>query len=301
MMSSGFDMDKPSHCLYLFMITVLLCAPVAFAQNDEPATALPSEPPVEETAPQGTSAPPGQEVGINEDNYRQFMELKDPLQQRDILPEDAYKPQSGLQKLENLPEESQKHLRNQLREIIVQGDQWQPGDEEIDYPYVPSEAAGTNPSLQKQEAEAWDELVDSYHVREAEIYENSARSEMAAANTSASGGQAGNGEGSASDSAGQGDTGEQMSQEGGSEQSKGKDSYSPNSPNDPNAVSTEGVSQNALEFLQKSRTPGAMEDTLKIEDLRNAQGVGQPVVSGVSTGDVVDEEDSEDDNTTPDH
>jgi len=59
---------------------------------------------------------------------------------RNIIPENIFKPESGSQKLDKLPEESQKHLRNQLREIIVQGNEWKPGDEETEYPYSPSAA-----------------------------------------------------------------------------------------------------------------------------------------------------------------
>jgi hypothetical protein len=228
MMAAEFKIYQPSQWAELLLFTVLLYAPVAFAQNDEAATALPSEATVEETSPQATAVTPGQQV------------------------EDAYKPQSGLQKLENLPEESQKHLRNQLREVIVQGDQWRPGDEEIDYPYVPSEAAAANLPLQKQEAEAWEELVDGYHVREAEIYRNSSRSGIAAAGAGAANENTGNSEGSATGGSGQGDTGEQAGQQGSGEKGDGQDSDAAQASNDPNGASTAGVSQNALEFLQKN-------------------------------------------------
>jgi hypothetical protein len=95
--------------------------PAGFAQDVEPAT----------PAEAGEAEPAAdQEVEINEDNYRQFMELKDAMRQRTVLPENAYQSQAGLQKLDKLPESSQKHLRNQLREVIVEGEAWQPGDED---------------------------------------------------------------------------------------------------------------------------------------------------------------------------
>jgi hypothetical protein len=220
---------------------LLICyAPLGFAQDEEPN---------KETEPENTNVPAGQEVEINEDNYRQFMELKDSRGQRNMLPENAFKPGSGAQKLDKLPEESQKHLRNQLREIIVQGDPWQPGDENTQYPYVPSNAASANPSLEKQEAEAWGELVENYHQREAEIYENSARSQAAMATGASSGSGPGNSEGSRGGNAGQGGEGQESSQPSQGEQSSAAGSYSPNAQNDPNATSTEGVSQNAMEFL----------------------------------------------------
>ena len=188
---------------------------------------------------------------INEDNYRQFMELKDSRLQRNMLPENSYQSQAGAQKIDKLPEESQKHLRNELREIIIQGDPWQPGDEDTNYPYVPSKAATTNQALQKQEAEAWGELVNDYHKREADIYANASQSKAASATANAMGEGSGDGEGSDDGNSGQGGEGQQASEQNSSKQSSTAGSYSPNSTNDPNAKSTAGVSQNAMEFLQR--------------------------------------------------
>ena len=239
-------MIKHFRLISLLSLAVVLYTPAGFTQDDEPASVPAAETDAEETAPAG------QEVEINEDNYRQFMELKGARRQGDMLPETAYKSQAGMQKIEKLPEESQKHLRNQLREIIIDGDQWQPGDEGGDFPYVPSEAAGKNPALRKLEAEAWGELVDGYHEREAEIYANSSHSKAAAATAGASGGDTGSSEGSPDGAAGQAGSSQQSSRQSRSEQTGSTDSYSPNAANDPNARSTDGVSQNALEFLQQN-------------------------------------------------
>jgi len=302
-------MNRQFYLLGVLSSLLIFFVPLGFAQEEEPA---------------------GQEVEINEDNYRQFMELKDPRGQRNMLPENAFKPGSGAQKLDKLPEESQKHLRNQLREIIVQGDPWQPGDENTQYPYVPSNAASTNASLEKQEAEAWGELVESYHQREAEIYENSARSQAAMAT----------GTTSQTNKAGQGGEGQESSQQSPGEQSDAADSYSPNAQNDPNATSNQGVSQNAMEFLtgkssqggtlaqqgnQEQDHPGSdsaesttgasqnaleyltggqesttqatkkqnMEGTLTIQDLINAQGVR--TATGTGSPAPVDDPDKEGD------
>ena len=224
----------------LLTISMMLYTPAGFTQD------------VEESASKDAKVPASQEVEINEDNYRQFMELKNARQQRNMLPENAFKPNAGLQKLDKLPEESQKHLRNQLREIIVQGDEWQPGDEGKHYPYVPSEAASTSPELQKQEAEAWGELVDSYHRREAQIHENAARSQAAMAPDGASNGGSNTGNGSPGDGTGQAGAGGEAGQESRPAQSESNtaDSYSPSTSNDPNARNTAGVSQNAMEFLK---------------------------------------------------
>jgi hypothetical protein len=231
-------MKKHMKFVGLLTVSVFLYTPTGFTQDKE------------ESVSKDSNVPASQEVEINEDNYRQFMELRNARQQRNILPEDAFKPNAGLQKLDKLPEESQKHLRNQLREIIVQGDEWQPGDEGKHYPYVPSEAASTNQELQKQESEAWGELVDSYHRREAEIYENSARSQAAMAPDGASNGGSNTANGSPGDGTGQAGTGGEAGRESRPEQSSAADSYTPNAANDPNATNTAGVSQNAMEFLQ---------------------------------------------------
>jgi hypothetical protein len=254
MIYKNLTMNKYFQISGLLIILVFLYASPGFAQDEEPATTLPSETDIEEAKPESEEVPSGQEVEINEDNYRRFMELKETRGQRNMIPETSYKSQAGLQKLDKLPEASQKHLRNQLREIIVQGEQWQPGDEGTDYPYVPSDAASTDQSLQKQEAEAWGELVENYHQREAEIYANSSRSGAAAASASASGAGAGAGgeQGSAGSGSGKDGDGQQANQERRAQQDGAADSYSPNVSNDPNAKSTAGISQNAMEFLQKS-------------------------------------------------
>ena len=243
-------MNTHLHFTVLFGIALFLFTTPVFAQDEE--AALPPTVNTEESATQEPETRAGQEVEINEDNYRQFMELKDPTLQREIIPENAFKPGSGLQKLDKLPEESQKHLRNQLREIIVQGDPWQPGDEETEYPYTPSEAASHNPALEKQELEAWGELVDSYHDRESQIYENSSGSQAARGSEQGSSNSQESGKSSPGGSGqdGEGSEGQQAGQEGNPNQSETEGTYSVNGSGNPDAKSTAGVSQNAMEFLQ---------------------------------------------------
>ena len=269
-------MTKTSQLAGLLTLAVLLQGTV-LAQGEEkqqnPAPGSSTAVNKQEKA----SVESGQEVEINEDNYRQFMELKDGTQQRAVLPENAYQPRSGMQKLDELPEASQKHLREQLREVIVNSDQWQPGDENKEYPYEPSAAATGNPALAKQEAEAWGELVDGYHQREAQIHDNSARAnaagnsggeipgpegsagqapqnmagqmggQMAGQSGSQAGGQAGEGE-QGSQQNQQGQPGQQSRE---SQAQRQAQRQAQGAARDPNAKSTEGVSQNAMEFLQQ--------------------------------------------------
>ena len=229
------------------MSLALLFSAGVFSQDEAPA-------PGSDDTEVAEQVQPDQEVEVNEDNYRQFMELKDGLRQRTVAPQESFESRSGLQKLDDLPEASQKHLRNQLREIISSGDRWQPGDENTEHPYVPSEAARTNASLQKQEAEAWGELLDNYHAREAQIYANSARTRAAMAGSAAAMG------GKNTESGGQGEnrTGQSRQGSDGSASRPGSeaDSFAPGAQGGADAQEPEGVAQSAMEFLQKAGYQG---------------------------------------------
>ena len=238
------------------------------------------------TAAEERPVPNSQEVEVNEDVYRQFMELKNARQQRNILPEDAFKPGSGSQKLDKLPEESQKHLRNQLREIIVQGAPWQPGDVGKNYPYVPSAAAADNQQLQKQEAEAWGELLDSYHKREAQIHENSARTAAAMApenalNSNQPGGAAG--QNAAQQGEGQTGSGKTAESQTQAKQESQDNAALANSSRVTSSTGTDGVSQNAMEFLKRMGSTGGPIDSENQaedgtnEDTGSESGVGGPL------------------------
>lgn len=254
------------------LIAALLLIPALF-----PVTpAFSQEPDAEQETSQEANRG-SQEVEYNDDNYRRFMELKDQPTESSTLPTNAYQP--GTQKLDELPEASQKHLRNQLREIILEGDEWAPGDENKKFPYVASEAAQKDPDLRQQEAEAWNELVGKYHEREAQIYANSARSASAAgakdgprdasqalANTGRSAGGSGASNNSNTGQSGKGDQNQDGQNQDGQNQSgqksqsagnPGEGSAAPSSVsaasmNDPDAASASGVSQSALEYLEST-------------------------------------------------
>lgn len=238
----------------------LLLAPLVFAQAETPT----EEQDTEETRTGSL------ETEYSDDNYRRFMELKDQPGPTSTLPTNAY--QSGTEKLDELPEASQKHLRNQLREIILESDAWAPGDENSEYPFIASEAGEKSPALKQKEAEAWGELVGKYHEREAQIYANAERSDAAAggeggtadaaqaqANAGESRGQQGSsssqgGEGANQNQSGQkqaGRQGQSAENQTAGNANQGSDSASSSSASagDPNAVSTSGVSQSALEYL----------------------------------------------------
>jgi len=253
-------MTFKNHITVLLLWLGLLLTPLISAQEDAPET--------EQDEINTNSG--SQETEYSDDNYRRFMELKDQPGPTSTLPTNAY--QSGTEKLDELPEDSQKHLRNQLREIILESDEWAPGDENGEYPFAASEAGEKNPALKQQEAEAWGELVGKYHEREAEIYANATRSNAAsgmeggapdAAQSQAQAGKSGGNKGQESGEAGNETEAEQAGQQGESANNQTASNANegsappPSSPasssstsaGDPNAISTTGVSQSALEYL----------------------------------------------------
>ncbi len=110
---------------------------------------------------------PSRETDVSEDNYRRFMELRDLRVERPAFPSATLNQPAAPQKLTALPEAAQRHLRDQLRSIILESPPWTPAAMEQSYAYVPSQGARRNPALQNDEAEAWEELVAAYHAREA--------------------------------------------------------------------------------------------------------------------------------------
>jgi hypothetical protein len=148
--------------LLLSLTLLLLGAPLClWAQDDSEAEA-------ENGTEVGTETGSGdREVEINEENYRRHMELGDVDLQGNNFPVTDYGAQAQLQKLSRLPEASQRHLRDELRDIITQGGPWTPAEAGKTYPFEPSDAARGNSELRRMESEAWEELVSSYHQREA--------------------------------------------------------------------------------------------------------------------------------------
>ncbi len=257
----------------ILTVVLLLCSgffPASSASAQTDTTNADSNQAEEATE---NASPGSQEVEYNDENYRRFMELKDQPGQRSSLPTNTY--QSGTQKLDKLPESSQKHLRNQLREIILDGAEWAPGDENKEYPYVASVAAEKDPALRQQEQEAWGELVGKYHQREAQIYARTHGKEAGGAeggmhtatqaNNAGPGRQpkGGNAEGDGSESGESGD-GEEQAQAGQQNQSAhnaNDGTYSPAAsaakPNNSDSVSNSGVSESALEYLLSNKLGSA--------------------------------------------
>jgi hypothetical protein len=237
LMSSVTKIDPHKIRAACLLIACMVIAP-GFAQEQD------SE---KENSQAGNSST---ETEVSEDNYRRFMELKSQPGERS-LPTSAFVKPPTLEKMQGLPEESQKHLRNELREVILENGQWSPEQSENTYPYHPSEAAEKNGKLQDKENEAWDELVSEYHEREADIYAHSARAQAASmpsgdqqtqANQQ---GAAGAGQMTESDGQSEGES-QQSSTTASIAAAEAAESTSESA----NNVESKGVSQNAFEFLQ---------------------------------------------------
>jgi hypothetical protein len=190
----------PIH-LVLALCLTLFCVPVVYAQSEQTPEKLLDEPfgaPEPEDEPESGEAQEAdtgteesdssRETDFNEENFRRSMELRDmDVQRSPDLTTGSYSRATGLQALANLPESSQKHLREELREVIVENGPWTPEEAGEMYPYVPSAEAEENPGLANREEAAWGEMVADYHEREAAIHANSAMNQAATASTAGQG------------------------------------------------------------------------------------------------------------------
>jgi len=208
-----------------------------------------------------------------EDAYRKQMELKD-ARNKDTFSNTSYSSKVKQQKIDKLPKESRDNIREQLTEIIINNDQWKPGDILDDYPYEPSETAQGDAGLREQEEEAWTEQIDKYHEREAAAFGASrppapgSQSGQQGGNPGGKGqqgedqsgesesGQQGEGQSGEGGSGqqGEGQEGEEGSAQQGSESDSAKagsyDPYQSSSSDSSDEVSTAGVSESALDFLR---------------------------------------------------
>ena len=216
----------------------------------------------EEPIEEAVESPPSNVVDVNEENFRRSMELRDRnLQRSPDLTTGSYSRSTGQQALERLPEESQKHLREQLREVIVENGPWSPEDEGTEYPYVPSEQAEKNRSLKNREESAWGEMVSEYHEREAAIHANAARTQAATASAGTAGqneqGESGQAQQGQEMAMGEGDeTSDQESAraeraEALAEMLNASEAANPSAESQQTSPTQDGVEQNALELLTR--------------------------------------------------
>lgn len=206
--------------------------------------------------------PPSSRAEESDEAYRRRMELED-ARRRDLgytLPPETYAQQQ--EKIDQLPQESREHIQDQLIDVIVDNGDWEPADALREYPYEATAAAREDPELMRQEQEAWDEQIEKYHKREAAAYgtylgpldePGEAADEMQGDAGASAAGESGQGPGQTEDG-GEAAAGATASTAAGTYQP-----YQSNRDRSEAAVSTAGVEQNALEFLQSQQAPATAE------------------------------------------
>ena len=235
----------------VFFLLLLLAAPAVFGQEAQ------TDEPVDETS---------EEVEQRDDSYRRQMELEDARSADRTYIDSTYTDKANLEKIDKLPKESRENIRDQLVDVIVENGDWEPSDALEEYPYEPSEAARSDSDLAQREQEAWDEQIEKYHEREAAAFGAYRGPVPGPGNpTGQQGGQPG-GSQQAQQGGGQGGgQGGQGGSGGGNNGSAGPyQPYEPSSRNSENQISTEGVSESALDFLrggqgQQAPPPGQQQ------------------------------------------
>ncbi len=227
----------------VFLMTILACAGVLAQQA--PGNGEDADKQAEDTSKQ---------VDESEENYRTRMELRDQRYREQPRADMIYSSQAGTEKIDQLPEASREHIKEQLRDMIIASRQWKPGEDVSDYPYEPSAAAQTDAKLRSQEREAWAEQLQKYQQREAAAYADAEGKPNAQA-----GGQQSGSEGAAGSRQGKNGSAGKSSAAGQSQADAARNSESYEAQHrETEAVSTAGVSENALSFLQgKAGQPGA--------------------------------------------
>jgi len=194
----------------------------------------------------GSNDESSEQTEESEEAYRRRMELEG-ARDSETFSNTSFGSQVEQEKIDKLPPASQKNIRDQITDIIIENDQWEPGDVLEDYPYEPTEAAMKDPALREQEEEAWAEQVDKYHEREAAAF-GATRPPMPG-----DPGQPGGpgSEGAGQQAGGPPGGGPQSQQEQAAENSAG--GFDPNRSGQEDEASTAGVSESALDFLRGKR------------------------------------------------
>ena len=229
--------------LYIFIFVLLLGGiglSASFAQDAEPAE-----------DEDGSS----ERVERSDDAFRRQMELEDARARDRTYVDSTYSQKAELEKIDKLPQESRDNIRDQLVDIIMEKGDWEPKDVLEEYPYTPTAAAQSDPELNEQEQEAWDEQVEKYHEREAAAFGAHRGPVPGPGNPT---GQEGGQQGEGSQQGQQG--GEQGSGQGGQDGNGDGESgdgtegtyqpYQSSSNGSEDEVSTAGVSESALDFLR---------------------------------------------------
>lgn len=205
---------------------------------------LPSSVAAQDQAPDAAQQEASDDVERQDEAFRRRMELEDARARDRTFADTTYEKQVTQEKIDKLPQESRENIRRQLVDVIVDNGEWEPKDVLAEYPYQHTEAAEGDPNLMKQEQEAWEEQIQKYHEREAEAF-GSYRGPVPGPGNP--GGQQGQGDGAEAGSGGAGSQQASQAQRGTYQPSASESSSSAEE------ISTEGVSESALDFLMSQR------------------------------------------------
>ncbi len=241
-------MNNPPNLMVLSLALALL-SPCVLAIQDQPGA--------QDTGTESQRDDESGETERRDEQYRRQMELEDARNRTDdVLTQTTYESEANKSKLAKLPRESQQHLKEEMKAIIIEGEQWTPADSGRKYPVEPSEAAKSDANLAQLEAAAWEDMVEGYHQREAAAY---AAQQQAGAGGQVAGSQSPNGApNEAPGGSPQGLGGGQGEQQASAKAGRGGGTYDPNAAadaSDAEKTYTAGVSQSALDFL-RDRTGG---------------------------------------------
>ncbi len=206
-----------------------------------------------QTSAAGNEAEPGeaekdtsQRVDESEESFRTRMELRDLRFRQQPRADMTYSSGGEKSKLDQLPEASREHIKEQLRDMIMASRQWEPGEDVSDYPYEPSSAAQNDAKLRSLEREAWTEQLQKYQQREAAAYAT-AKDGKDGEHGDQEGGKGTEGAGGANDGAG--GAGSQAASKSQANSARNPEPYTGRD-HEMEAISTAGVSESALSFLQ---------------------------------------------------
>jgi hypothetical protein len=238
--TTEFSAKRARLSLRLLLLSLMLIPPIAGWGQSADIAGEGKEPEASDDS--------SQHVEESEEAYRRRMETAESHDQADVMRPRSSGTTKAPEGIDALPADSRKHLRDELRNVIIEQGEWQPADANKLYPYTPSSAAEKDPELRQQEEKAWGELIAEYHKREAAAL--------------AAGGGRNGGQDPGEDQTGTPGSGRQGQDGSSSGSGGGKSSSDPAERSATEAASGTaagaGVSQSALDFLknQSGGQPG---------------------------------------------
>jgi len=238
-----FRRGSAFHRLSIFLGIIVFSSMPAFGQTQDEAGS---------NAPGDEQEVYSDDVDQREENYRKRMELREDQFRDQPRANTTYTNKAQQGKLDQLPITSQVHIKNQLRDMIIERREWEPGEDLSDYPYALSDEALGDQKLAQKEREAWAEEIEKYQEREAAFAAQAgqpAQSDEGGDSQSADGQQSDQQDGQES---GQADMQQTAASE--AQKSAASEQQEQDQARQPEEPVISGVSENALSFLRGQGT-----------------------------------------------